>query len=107
MKKKDKEGVLIGMYDELRGFNQISFLLLTGMQPTYTTWAPEEPLKEGSCVAMHKQDSFSFSSPSFSIGQWMVNKCNFKHNYICKKPVMKTSQTTPSTDPGCPQVHSV
>ena len=93
------------MYNELSGLNQISFNLLSNnVQPTYTNWAPEEPLSEGKCVSMHKKDS-SFSKPSFSVGQWMVNKCSFKHNYICKKPVIQTSLTTPSTDPGCPQVN--
>ena len=56
----------MGMYDELSGFNQISFKLLSGMQPTYTNWAPS--------VAMHKKDASTFLNPSFSVGQWMVNK---------------------------------
>ena len=64
----------MGMYDELSGFNQISFKLLSGMQPTYTNWAPSEPLAEGTCVAMHKKDASTFLNPSFSVGQWMVNK---------------------------------
>lgn len=100
----DKEGIWLGMYDELTGINQVSFKLLSGIQPTYTYWAPVEPLAEGGCVAMHKKDSSSAASQLFSVGQWMVNKCNFKNSFICKKPVKITSSTTSQTDPGCPSV---
>jgi hypothetical protein len=75
------------------------------MTPTYTNWAPNEPLAEGECVAMHKKDSSTFLNPSFNLGQWMVNKCDFKNRFICKKPVSR-SQTIPTTSStaGCPQV---
>lgn len=69
------------MYDELSGFNQISFKLLSGSQPTYANWAPEEPLSEGKCVAFHRKDSSTFSTPSFSVGQWMVSPALQFYNF--------------------------
>jgi hypothetical protein len=88
------------MYDQLDGLNQNSFKWNSGTTPTYANWAPNEPRPNGYCVSLYVND---FTS-QYTVGQWAVNSCNYKNSYICKKPVERSTQTTPTTDPGCPEV---
>jgi hypothetical protein len=93
------------MYDELSGFNQVSFKWLSGTQPTYTNWAPNEPNSNAQCVSMHIRDS---SVEPFNAGQWLVTSCSYKNGFFCKKkarPMPAPISTTQT--PGCPPVTSL
>lgn len=90
------------MYDELSGFNQVSFKWLSGTFPTYTNWAPNEPNSNAQCVAMHVKDS---TSEPFEAGQWLVTSCNYKNGFFCKQKAKQVPATLTTTQtPGCPQV---
>lgn len=91
------------MYDELSGFNQVSFNWLSGVKPTYTNWASNEPNSNEQCVSMHIRDS---ANDPFYAGQWQVTSCNYRNGFFCKKKVQPLPATLTTTQtPGCPPVN--
>ena len=88
------------MYDELSGFNQVSFKWKSGTTPTYTAWGSTEPGSNAqNCVSMHIKD---YPSGGFYAGQWTTTACNYKNSFFCKKPVEIMPITAIVDEPGCP-----
>jgi hypothetical protein len=87
------------MYDDLSGYNQVSFKWNSGSIPTYTNWSPNHPDPTQKCVSAHAKDNFDVP---FYVGQWQVSSCEIPNAYICEKPAQLMQQTTESMDPGCP-----
>lgn len=101
---QEKLGVWIGMYDEENRYNQTFFKHSSGLQPTYTNWAINQPdIRAGKCVSIHKNDEDFFGTKLYA-GQWKVSQCNFKYRYMCKKNVVMMAQTNEVQVPGCPKV---
>jgi hypothetical protein len=87
------------MYDDLSGYNQVSFKWNSGSIPTYTNWAPNNPDQTQKCVSVHAKDNLNVP---FYVGQWQVTSCSISNAYICEQTAQLMQQTTESMDPGCP-----
>lgn len=100
----DVSGIWTNMKSETNSYNQTSFKFLSGRNPTFSNWALNQPSLSASekCVSLYKKDERQ-NSQRYYAGEWLVQECNLKNNYICKKNLELVPVTAPITVEGCPE----